>query len=432
VTPPRSAELFDRAKGVLPGGVNSPVRAFRAVGGTPFFVASAAGCRLTDVDGKTYVDYVCSWGPLILGHAHPAVLEAVRQAAARGWTYGAPCEAEVELAEAVRTRMPSLEVMRFVNSGTEATMSAVRLARAVTGRDLIIKFDGCYHGHADGFLVKAGSGVATLGLPDSPGVPAAVAGLTLAAPFNDADAVAELFRQHAGRIAAVIVEPYVGNVGFIAPDPAFHPALRALCDRSGALLIFDEVMTGFRVAPGGAQQRLGVRPDLTTLGKIVGGGFPVGAYGGRADLMRRIAPEGPVYQAGTLSGNPVAMAAGLATLRETDKAGFYDVLEKRTARLLTGLQAAARRHDVPMSTGHAGSMWGVYLAAGRGPIRSYADAKRTDTALFARWHKAALDRGVFLAPSAFEAGFVSSAHTDADIDFTIEQLDAALGDARAR
>ena len=434
MTPPRSAELFDRAKGILPGGVNSPVRAFRAVGGTPFFVASAAGCRLTDVDGKTYVDYVCSWGPLILGHAHPAVLEAVRQAAARGWTYGAPCEAEVELAEAVRTRMPSLEVMRFVNSGTEATMSAVRLARAVTGRDLIIKFDGCYHGHADGFLVKAGSGVATLGLPDSPGVPAAVAGLTLAAPFNDADAVADLFRQHAGRIAAVIVEPYVGNVGFIAPDPAFHPALRALCDRSGALLIFDEVMTGFRVAPGGAQQRLGVRPDLTTLGKIVGGGFPVGAYGGRADLMRRIAPEGPVYQAGTLSGNPVAMAAGLATLRETDKAGFYDVLEKRTARLLTGLQAAARRHDVPMSTGHAGSMWGVYLAAGRGggPIRNYADAKRTDTALFARWHKAALDRGVFLAPSAFEAAFVSSAHTDADIDFTIEQLDAALGDARAR
>ncbi|HMJ57792.1 MAG TPA: glutamate-1-semialdehyde 2,1-aminomutase [Gemmatimonadales bacterium] len=432
MTPPRSAELFDRAKGVLPGGVNSPVRAFRAVGGTPFFVASAAGCRLTDVDGKTYVDYVCSWGPLILGHAHAAVLEAVRQAAARGWTYGAPCEAEVELAEAVRTRMPSLEVIRFVNSGTEATMSAVRLARAATGRELIVKFDGCYHGHADGFLVKAGSGVATLGLPDSPGVPAAVAGLTLTAPFNDADAVADLFRQHAGRIAAVIVEPYVGNVGFIAPDPAFHPALRALCDQSGALLIFDEVMTGFRVAPGGAQERLGVRPDLTTLGKIVGGGFPVGAYGGRTDLMRRIAPEGPVYQAGTLSGNPVAMAAGLATLRETARHGFYDELEVRTARLLGGIQAAARRHDVPMATGHAGSMWGVYLAAGRGPIRNYADAKRTDTALFARWHKAALDRGVFLAPSAFEAGFVSSAHTDADIDFTIQQLDAALGDARAR
>jgi len=430
VTSPRSAELFERAKGVLPGGVNSPVRAFRAVGGTPFFVASAAGCRLTDVDGKSYVDYVCSWGPLILGHAHPAVLEAVRQAAERGWTYGAPCEAEVELAEAVRARMPSLEVMRFVNSGTEATMAAVRLARAATGRDLIVKFDGCYHGHADGFLVKAGSGVATLGLPDSPGVPAALAGLTLTASFNDAAAVADLFQRHAGRIAAVIVEPYVGNVGFIPPSPEFHPALRALCDRHGALLIFDEVMTGFRVAPGGAQARLGVRPDLTTLGKIVGGGFPVGAYGGRAALMRRIAPEGPVYQAGTLSGNPVAMAAGLATLRETARHGFYEELEVRTARLLGGLQQAARRHGVPVTVDHAGSMWGIYFIAG--PVRNYAEAKRTDTALFARWHRAALDRGVFLAPSAFEAAFVSSAHTDADIDFTITQLDAALGDARAR
>ena len=426
----RSAELFDRAKKVLPGGVNSPVRAFRAVGGAPFFVARAAGCRLTDADGKTYVDYVCSWGPLILGHAHPAVLEAVRQAAERGWTYGAPCAAEVELAEAVRERMPSLEMMRFVNSGTEATMAAVRLARAATGRDLIIKFDGCYHGHADSFLVKAGSGVATLGLPDSPGVPAALAGLTLTAPFNDATAVADLFRTHADRVAAVIVEPYVGNVGFIPPAPEFHPALRALCDRHGAILIFDEVMTGFRVAAGGAQQRLGVRPDLTTLGKIVGGGFPVGAYGGRADLMRRIAPEGPVYQAGTLSGNPVAMAAGLATLRETAQHGFYDALEERTARLLGGISAAARRRGIAMTIGHAGSMWGVYFTAG--PVRTYADAKQADTARFAAWHKGALDRGVFLAPSAFEAGFVSSAHTDADIDLTITQLDAALDDTRAR
>ena len=426
----RSAELFDRAKRVLPGGVNSPVRAFRAVGGTPFFVASAAGCRLTDADGKIYVDYVCSWGPLILGHAHPAVLDAVRQAAERGWTYGAPCAAEVELAEEVRGRMPSLEMMRFVNSGTEATMSAVRLARAATGRDLIVKFDGCYHGHADSFLVKAGSGVATLGLPDSPGVPAALASLTLTAPFNDANAVADLFRTHTDRIAAVIVEPYVGNVGFIPPAPEFHPALRALCDRHGALLIFDEVMTGFRVASGGAQQRLGVRPDLTTLGKIVGGGFPVGAYGGRADLMRRIAPEGPVYQAGTLSGNPVAMAAGLATLREIARQGFYEALEGRTARLLGGLEDAARRRGIPMTLGHAGSMWGAYFTAG--PVRNYADAKTTDTALFARWHKAALDRGVFLAPSAFEAGFVSSAHTDADIEFTITQLDAAFDETRAR
>jgi len=426
----QSSELFDRAKRVLPGGVNSPVRAFRAVGGTPFFVARAEGAKLYDVDGKSYLDYVCSWGPLILGHAHPAVLEAVRDAASRGWTYGAPCAAEVELAEEVRRRMPALEMMRFVNSGTEATMAAVRLARAATGRDLIIKFDGCYHGHADGFLVKAGSGVATLGLPDSPGVPAAIASLTLTAPFNDADAVANLFRAHADQIAAVIVEPYVGNVGFIPPAPDFHPALRALCDRHGALLIFDEVMTGFRVAPGGAQERLGVRPDLTTLGKIVGGGFPVGAYGGRADLMRRIAPDGPVYQAGTLSGNPVAMAAGLATLRETARHGFYDELERRTVRLLGGLRAAAGRLGVPITLGHAGSMWGIYFTAG--PICNYADAKRTDTALFARWHKAALTRGVFLAPSAFEAAFVSSAHSDADIDFTIEQLDAALGDARAR
>jgi glutamate-1-semialdehyde 2,1-aminomutase len=426
----RSTELFDRAKRVLPGGVNSPVRAFRAVGGTPFFVARAEGPRLIDVDGKSYIDYVCSWGPLILGHAHPAVLEAVRQAAQRGWTYGAPCEAEVELAEEVRRRMPNLAMMRFVNSGTEATMAAVRLARAATGRELIVKFAGCYHGHADGFLVKAGSGVATLGLPDSPGVPATLASLTLTAPFNDARAVADLFREHEGRIAAIIVEPYVGNAGFISPDSDFHPALRDVCDQYGALLIFDEVMTGFRVAAGGAQERLDVQPDLTTLGKIVGGGFPVGVYGGRADLMNLIAPEGPVYQAGTLSGNPVAMAAGLATLRETSRPGFYEELERKTARLMAGLQRAAQRHGVAVTRGHAGSMWGVYFT--EGPVRNYADAKRTDTALFARWHKAALARGVFLAPSAFEAGFVSAAHSEADIDFTIEQLDAALAETRAR
>src|SRR5207253_1233614 len=353
----RSEELFDRAQAVLPGGVNSPVRAFRAVGGTPFFVDRARGACLTDVDGKTYLDYVCSWGPLILGHAHPAVLDAIRGAAERGWTYGAPCAAEVELAELVRRRMPALEMVRFVNSGTEATMAAVRVARAATRRE-------------------------------------------------------------------VIVEPYVGNAGFIAPEPGFHEALRALCDRHGALLIFDEVMTGFRVAPGGAQQRLAVRPDLTTLGKILGGGLPVGAYGGRADLMRLVAPEGPVYQAGTLSGNPVAMAAGLATLRETERPGFYDLLERRTARLVAGIGDAARRHRVPVTTGHAGSMWGMYFAPG--PVRNFAEAKAADASLFARWHRAALARGVFLAPSAFEAGFVSSAHTDADIDTTITQLDEAL------
>ena len=426
----RSSELFDRAKRVLPGGVNSPVRAFRAVGGTPFFVARGEGAKLYDVDGKSYIDYVCSWGPLILGHAHPAVLAAVRDAAGRGWTYGAPCEAEVELAELVSRRMPSLERVRCVNSGTEATMAAVRLARAATGRDMIVKFEGCYHGHADSFLVKAGSGVATLGLPDSPGVPASLAGLTLTAPFNDARAVADLFREHPDTIAAVIVEPYVGNSGFIAPDSDFHPALRSLCDQYGALLIFDEVMTGFRVGAGGAQGRLGVRPDLTTLGKVIGGGFPVGAYGGRADLMKRIAPEGPVYQAGTLSGNPVAMAAGLATLRETDRPGFYEDLESKTARLVAGIEAAAGRRGVPITVGHAGSMWGVYLT--NGPVRNYADAKETDTALFARWHAAALARGIFLAPSAFEAGFVSAAHSTVDIEFTITELDAALADSGGR
>ncbi len=426
----RSAALFDRAQAVLPGGVNSPVRAFRAVGGTPFFVASAAGARLTDVDGQTYVDYVCSWGPLILGHAPPAVLAAIRDAATRGWSYGAPCAAEVELAELVRQRMPAVEMLRFVNSGTEATMAAVRVARAATQRELLLKFDGCYHGHGDGFLVKAGSGVATLGLPDSPGVPAGIAGLTLTVPFNDVAAVEDVFARRGAEIAAVIVEPFVGNVGFIPPAPEFHPALRRLCDRHGAVLIFDEVMTGFRVAPGGAQERLAIRPDLTTLGKIVGGGMPVGAYGGRAELLRLVAPAGPVYQAGTLAGNPVAMAAGLATLTATAAPGFYETLERRTARLVTGIADAARRRGVPISAGHAGSMWGVYLTPG--PVRNYAEAKATDTALFARWHRAALARGVFLPPSAFEAAFVSSAHTDADIDFTIEQLDAAFGEARSR
>lgn len=426
----RSGELFDRAKRVLPGGVNSPVRAFRAVGGTPFFVARGRGSRLTDVDGREYVDYVCSWGALILGHAPPPVLDAIGQAAERGWTYGAPCEAEVELAEEVRRRMPSLEMMRFVNSGTEATMAAVRLARAATGRELIIKFDGCYHGHADSFLVKAGSGVATLGLPDSPGVPSELARLTLTAPFNDARTVADLFRKHSDQIAGVIVEPFVGNAGFIAPEPDFHTALRSLCDRHGALLIFDEVMTGFRVAAGGAQQRLGIKPDITTLGKIVGGGFPVGVYGGRVDLMKRVAPEGPVYQAGTLSGNPVAMAAGLATLRETARPGFYEALERRTNRLVVGLAAVAAGHGVHVTVSHAGSMWGLFFTAG--PVHSYDDARQTDTALFARWHKAALARGVFLAPSSFEAAFVSSAHSESDIDFTIRELDVALGEARGR
>ncbi|HEX2185878.1 MAG TPA: glutamate-1-semialdehyde 2,1-aminomutase, partial [Chloroflexota bacterium] len=348
---PRSAALFRRALEVIPGGVNSPVRAFRAVGGEPFFVVRAAGARLWDVDGGEYLDYVLSWGPLILGHAHPAVVEAVREAAGRGTSYGAPTAAEVELAELVRELVPSMERVRFVNSGTEATMSAIRLARGFTGRDLILKFDGCYHGHGDSFLVKAGSGVATLGLPNSPGVPTELSRLTLTAPFNDLEAVEAAFRAHPGRIAAVILEPVVGNAGFIAPDDGFLPALRRITEEDGALLVFDEVMTGFRVARGGAQELYGVTPDLTTLGKVIGGGLPVGAYGGRAEVMAHVAPVGPVYQAGTLSGNPLAMAAGLAQLRILRDQDPYPDLERRTRRLVEGLLAGAAELGVPACGG---------------------------------------------------------------------------------
>jgi glutamate-1-semialdehyde 2,1-aminomutase len=425
----RSSELFRRAQAVTPGGVNSPVRAFRAVGGEPFFVESAAGARIRDVDGNEYLDYVLSWGPLILGHAHPAVLAALAVAAARGTSYGAPTEAEVELAELVRELVPSMERVRFVSSGTEATMSAVRLARGFTGRDFILKFDGCYHGHGDSFLVQAGSGVATLGLPNSPGVPAALSRLTLTAPFNDLEAVVTLFRLYAGRIAAVILEPVVGNAGFIPPDDGFLSGLRRITGEDGALLVFDEVMTGFRVARGGAQARFGVRPDLTTLGKVIGGGLPVGAYGGRAEVMAHIAPEGPVYQAGTLSGNPLAMAAGLAQLRILRDEDPYPALERRTARLVEGLLANAMELGVPACGGSLGSMWGMFFAAG--PVRSFDDAKGSDVALFNRFFHAMLERGMFLAPSQFEAGFTSTAHTDADVDDTIargrEALRAALG-----
>jgi len=425
----KSAGLYRRACEVIPGGVSSPVRAFRSVGGEPFFVARGAGARLWDVDGNEYLDYVLSWGPLILGHAHPAVVEAVRDAAGRGTSFGAPTAAEVELAELVRELVPSMQRVRFVSSGTEATMSAVRLARGYTGRELILKFDGCYHGHGDSFLVKAGSGVATLGLPDSAGVPAELSRLTLTAPFNDAGAVEEAFRAHPGRIAAVILEPVVGNAGFIPPDADFLPALRRITADDGALLVFDEVMTGFRVARGGAQERYGVRPDLTTLGKVLGAGLPVGAYGGPAEIMERVAPLGPVYQAGTLSGNPLAMAAGLAQLRILRDEDPYPQLERRTRRLVEGLLANAAEAGVPAAGGSAGSMWGVFFAPG--PVRSFGDARRTDVALFGRFFHALLDRGVFFAPSPFEAGFLSTAHGDDDVEDTIgrarEALHAALG-----
>jgi len=424
-----SRSLFRRAAAVTPGGVNSPVRAFRAVGGEPFFVQRAAGSRLWDVDGNEYIDYVLSWGPLILGHAHPAVLAAIADAASRGTSYGAPTEAEIDLAELVRDLVPSMERVRFVSSGTEATMSAIRLARGFTGREMILKFDGCYHGHGDSFLVKAGSGVATLGLPNSPGVPAELSKLTLTAPFNDVEAVEEVFRAHGDRIAAVILEPVVGNAGLILPDEGFLPMLRRITEEHGALLVFDEVMTGFRVSRGGAQERWGVKPDLTTLGKVIGGGLPVGAYGGRRDVMDYVAPVGPVYQAGTLSGNPLAMAAGLAQLRILRDEDPYPVLERRTARLVEGVLEGMREMGVPASGGSAGSMWGVFLA--EGPVRSFDDAKKADVALFNRFFHALLERGVFFAPSAFEAGFLSTAHSDDDVEDTIarsrDALRAALG-----
>ncbi len=424
-----SRELFRRACAIIPGGVNSPVRAFRGVGGDPFFVQRAAGSRLWDADGNVYIDYVLSWGPMILGHAHPEVIAAITDAATRGTSYGAPTAAEVDLAEAVQGFFPSMERLRFVSSGTEATMSAVRLARGFTGRDLILKFDGCYHGHGDSFLVKAGSGVATLGLPNSPGVPAELSKLTLTAPFNDVEEVETVFRAHPERIACVILEPVVGNAGFIAPDDGFLQALRRITQADGALLVFDEVMTGFRVAPGGAQERFGIRPDLTTLGKVIGGGLPVGAYGGRGDVMDWIAPVGPVYQAGTLSGNPLAMAAGLAQLRILREENPYPLLERRTQRLVEGMLGVGAELGVPMTGGSLGSMWGVFLAAG--PVRSFEDAKRSDVELFRRFFHAALRRGVFFAPSAFEAGFTSTAHTEQDVEETISRAREALRDALA-
>ena len=421
----RSREIMRRAADLFPGGVNSPVRAFRGVGGEPFVVERGEGPRIWDVDGTEYLDYVLSWGPLVHGHAPRRVIAALETAMRRGTSFGIPTEGEVSLAEAVADRMPHVEMLRFVSSGTEATMSAIRLARAFTGRDVILKFDGCYHGHADSFLVRAGSGVATLGLANSPGVPESLASLTVVAPFNDLDAVEQLLRVN--HVAAIIVEPVVGNAGFIAPDPTFLPGLREIATNHGSLLIFDEVMTGFRIALGGARERFGVTADLTTLGKVIGGGLPVAAYGGRRELMELIAPSGSVYQAGTLSGNPLAMAAGLATLDELSPS-VHDSIAMQTARLVRGLRESAMRHGIPFTADCAGSMWGFFFRAE--PVRSFADAKTADVERFKRFFHAALDRGVYLAPSAFEAAFMSSAHDDAVIDATLERLDDALRASR--
>lgn len=412
-----SHALYQRARRVMPGGVNSPVRAFKAVGGEPVFFARGEGAYLVDVDGHRYVDYVGSWGPLILGHAHPAIVEAVAAAARAGTTFGAPTQSEVVLAEMITRAVPSAEVVRLVSSGSEATAAAIRLARGATGRDLVVKFEGCYHGAVDSLLVKAGSGVATLGLPDSPGVPADLARLTLTLPYNDLDRASDLFQATGDRIACAIVEPVVGNIGVLPPRDGYLSGLAAMCARRGALLIADEVMTGFRLAPGGAQALYGFEADLTTFGKVLGGGLPLGAYGGRAELMRRVAPDGPVYQAGTLSGNPLATAAGIAALTELLRPGAYERLEATSRRLCDGLAAAARRAGVPVTVNRVGSMWTCFFA--EGPVFDATSARKADAKRFATFFHALLDRGVYLPPSQFEAAFVSLEHGDAEIDATL-------------
>ncbi|RZZ82014.1 glutamate-1-semialdehyde 2,1-aminomutase [Pseudoxanthomonas winnipegensis] len=421
----RSHALFARARQLIPGGVNSPVRAFKSVGGEPFFVQRADGAYLYDVDGNRYIDYVGSWGPMIVGHNHPHVREAVARAIADGLSFGAPCPAEVTMAETITRLVPACEMVRMVNSGTEATLSAIRLARGATGRSRIVKFEGNYHGHGDSFLVKAGSGMLTLGVPTSPGVPAALSELTSTLSYNDFDEASALFDACGGEIAAVIIEPVVGNANCIPPRPGYLQHLRALCTRHGALLIFDEVMTGFRVALGGAQALYGIAPDLTTFGKIIGGGMPVGAYGGRADLMQQIAPAGPIYQAGTLSGNPVAMAAGLAMLELIQAPGFHERLTATTARLCEGLRAAAHEAGVAVTTNQVGAMFGLFFTDAQ--VDTYAQATACDIGAFNRFFQAMLERGVFLAPSAYEAGFVSSAHDDSVIQATLEAAREAFG-----
>jgi glutamate-1-semialdehyde 2,1-aminomutase len=426
---PVSQALFARAKARIPGGVNSPVRAFRAVGGEPVFIRKAQGCWLEGADGTRYVDYVGSWGPMILGHSHADVVHAIATAAADGTSYGAPSEREVLIAEALCDAVPSMDMVRLTNSGTEACMSALRLARGFTGRDLVVKFEGCYHGHADFLLVKGGSGLATFGVPDSAGVPASVAATTLTARFNAIEDVDALFRAHAGKIAAVIVEPVVGNMGCVPPRAGFLEALASRCKSEGSLLVFDEVMTGFRLAYGGAQARFGIKPDLTTLAKIAGGGVPLGAFGGRRDVMEKLAPIGPVYQAGTLSGNPVATAAGLATLALLRKPGVYEQLEATGAALERGLRDAASAAGVRVQVQRVGSMWTVFFTDA--PVVDWTSAARCDTKAFGRWHAAMLARGVYLPPSQFEAAFHSLAHDDAAVEKTLHAARDAFREAAA-
>ncbi|HZV53410.1 MAG TPA: glutamate-1-semialdehyde 2,1-aminomutase [Rhodocyclaceae bacterium] len=422
----RNEELFARAQKTIPGGVNSPVRAFRSVGGTPRFFTRGEGPYVWDADGKRYIDYVGSWGPLILGHADPDVVAAVQRTATSGLSFGAPTEGEVELAELLVKLVPSMDMVRLVSSGTEATMSAIRLARGHTGRDKIVKFEGCYHGHADSLLVKAGSGALTFGNPSSDGVPADVARETLVLDYNEPHELARIFHEHGRDIAGIIVEPVAGNMNLIAPRPEFLQAMRKLCDQYGSVLIFDEVMTGFRVGPVSAQGLYGIRPDLSTFGKVIGGGMPLGAFGGRRDIMEKIAPLGPVYQAGTLSGNPLSVAAGLATLKKVQAPGFYEALAAKTRALVDGLQAAAGRKGITFSAQSVGGMFGLYFAAE--PPVTYAEVMASDKVAFNRYFHAMLEKGVYFAPSAFEAGFVSAAHTDADIAATVAAAEAVFAE----